>query len=99
LPAENKKSFQIDYLYVSNQVDAMRQGTLEITCNPTGAGQLFLTDNYDFIGDPGFEGNLILTAQLFDENFDGTLDTVAVKVLNSTTSDNADFYFTVKTKV
>jgi hypothetical protein len=99
LPAENKKSFQIEYLYVSNQVDAMRQGTLEITCNPTGAGQLFLTDDYDFIGDTGFEGNLILTAQLFDENFDGTLDTVAVKVLNSTTSDNADFYFTVKTKV
>ena len=99
LPAEGKKSFEIDYLYVSKQVDAMRQGTLEITCNPTGSGQTFLTDNFDFIGDSGFETNLTLTAQLFDEDFDGTLDTVAVLVLNSTTSDDADFYYTIKTKV
>ena len=99
LPAETKKSFEIDYLYVSNQVDAMRQGTLTITCNPGGAGQIFLTDDFDFVGDSGFETNLTLTAQLFDEDFDGTLDTVAVLVLNSTTSDDADFYYTIKTKV
>jgi hypothetical protein len=99
LPAEATKSFEIDYLYVSNQVDAMRQGTLEITINPSGAGQLHLVDNFDYVGDSGFEENLTLTAQLFDEDFDGTLDTVAVLVLNSTTSDDADFYFTIKTKV
>ena len=99
LPAEGKKSFEIDYLYVSNQVDAMRQGTLEITANPTGSGQIFLTDDFDYIGDSGFETNLTLTAQLFDENFDGTLDTIAILVLNSTTSDDADFYYTIKTKV
>ena len=99
LPAEGKKSFEIDYLYVSKQVDAMRQGTLEITCNPTGSGQIFLTDDFDFVGDSGFQTNLTLTAQLFDEDFDGTLDTVAILVLNSTTSDDADFYYTIKTKV
>jgi hypothetical protein len=99
LPADSKKSFEVDYLYISNQVDAMRQGTLEITINPTGSGQLHLVDNFDYVGDTGFEENLTLTAQLFDEDFDGTLDTVAVNVLNSTTSDDADFYFTIKTKV
>ena len=99
LPAETKKSFEVDYLYVSNQVDAMRQGTLEITVNPNGAGQVHLVDDFDYVGDSGFQTNLTLTAQLFDENFDGTLDTVAVLVLNSTTSDDADFYYTIKTKV
>ena len=99
LPADTKKSFEIDYLYVSNQVDAMRQGKLEITVNPTGAGQLLVVDDYDFIGDVGFETNLQLSAQISDENLDGTLDTLAVNMLNSTTSDDADFYYTIKTKV
>jgi hypothetical protein len=99
LPADTKKSFEIDYLYVSNQVDAMRQGKLEITVNPGGSGQLLVVDDYDFVGDVGFETNLQLSAQISDENLDGTLDTLAVNMLNSTTSDDADFYYTIKTKV
>jgi hypothetical protein len=99
LPAETKKSYEIDYLYVSSAVDAMRQGTLAITVNPTGSGEIHLVDDYDFVGDSGFETNLTISAQISDEDLDGTLDTVAVNMLNSTTSDNADFYYTIKTKV
>lgn len=99
LPAETRKSFEVDYLYVSNQVDAIRHGTLEITVNPAASGQISLVDNYDFVGDSGVEGNLQLSAQLVDENIDGTLDTLSVLVLNSTNNDSADFYFTIKTMV
>lgn len=98
LPADEKKSYEVDYLYVSNQVDATRQGKLFITVNPTD-NHVHLVDEYDFIGDSQFEEYLTLEAQLLDENADTTLDTVAVNVLNSTSNDDANFYYTVKTKV
>jgi hypothetical protein len=98
LPADEKKSYEVDYLYVSNQVDATRQGKLFITVNPTD-NHVHLVDEYDYIGDSQFEEYLTLNATLLDENADTTLDTVAVNVLNSTSNDDANFYYTVKTKV
>ena len=98
LPANSVKAYEIDYVYSSNAVNAKRQGTLFVTVDPDN-NIANLTDEFDFIGDSAFQENLSLQAQLVDENLDGTLDTVAVNVLNSTTSDDANFYFKVKTKI
>lgn len=97
LPADRTKGIEVEYLYVSNQVNAKRKGTLHIVVDPTNNLQT-LVDEYEYIGNSLFEENLTFQAQNYDENGDATVDTVAVMVLNSTTSDNADFYYRVKTK-
>lgn len=98
LPAEGVKAYEIDYVYKSSAVNANRQGKLTITIDPVN--QLAnLTDDFNFIGDSAFAENLSLQAALVDENIDGTVDTLAVNVLNSTTSDDATIYFKVKTLV
>lgn len=97
LPADRTKGIEVDYLYVSNQVNAKRKGTLHIVVDPTNNLQT-LVDEYEYIGNSSFEENLRFEAQNYDENGDTTVDTVAVMVLNSTTSDDADFYYRVKTK-
>ncbi len=96
-PAEIGKGIEIEYLYKSNQIDATRSGTIRITVNPTTDVQT-LTDDYDFVGDQSFADNLRFIAQNFDENGDSDIDTVALMVLNSTSSDDAEFYYRVKTK-
>jgi len=97
LPADKVKGIEVDYLYVSNQVNAKRKGTLHIVVDPTNNLQT-LVDEYEYIGNSLFEENLKFLAQNYDENGDTVVDTVAVMVLNSTTSDDADFYYRVKTK-
>ncbi len=96
-PADVGKSVEIEYLYRSNQVQATRSGTLRITVDPTNDVQT-LTDDYEFVGDNAFAENLKFAAQNFDENGDAEVDTVALIVLNSTSSDNAEFYYRVRTK-
>lgn len=98
LPGNDKKSYEVDYLYVSNQVDAVRQGKLFVTINPT-TNRVNMVDEYDFIGDSQFEEYLTLQAELLDEDGNSELDTLAINVLNSTSNDDANFYYTVKTKV
>lgn len=98
LPADSTKSFEVDYMYVSDAVDAQRTGKLSIIVVP-GTDTAFITDDYDYIGDNQYAENLIIRADLVDEDIDGTLDTVAVNVLNSTGSDDAKFYYRVTTKL
>ncbi len=96
-PADVGKSIELDYLYRSNQVQATRSGTIRITVDPTNDAQI-LSDDYDFIGDNSFAENLRFEAQNFDENGDDQVDTIALMVLNSTSSDDANLYFRVRTK-
>lgn len=96
-PADVGKSVELEYLYRSNQVQAVRSGTIRITVDPTNDVQT-LTDDYEFVGDNSFAENLNFVAQNFDENGDDAVDTVALMVLNSTSSDDAEFYYRVRTK-
>jgi len=52
----------------------------------------------DFVGDITLAENLSFVAQNFDENGDDEIDTVALMVLNSTSSDDAELYYRVRTK-
>lgn len=96
-PADVGKSIELDYLYRSNQVQALRSGTIRITVDPTNDVQT-LSDDYDFVGDITLAENLSFVAQNFDENGDDEIDTVALMVLNSTSSDDAELYYRVRTK-
>jgi len=98
LPADSRKSFEIEYMYVSSQVNATRTGTLYVIVDPVTNTQS-LSDEYDYIGDSAYQETLKFKAQTFDENGDLSIDTIAVMMLNSTTSDVANFYYRVKTKV
>lgn len=97
LPAETLKGYEIDYIYKSNQVDAMRKGTLDIVVNPT-TNNNGISDSYEFLGNSFYETKLTFSVQNYDENGDGNVDTIAVMMLNLTTSDDADFTFRIKTK-
>lgn len=96
-PAETYKGLEIEYLYKSNQIEAVRKGTLTVTVNPF-SDEFLLSDNFDFVGDSANAENLRFQAQSFDEDGDTVVDTVAIMVLNSTSSDDGDLYFRVKTR-
>lgn len=96
-PADTAKGIEVDYIYKSNQVQATRKGILHITVDPTNDLNS-IADEYEFIGDNNFAENLQFAVENYDENADTVIDTIALKVLNSTSNDDADFYFRVKTK-
>ena len=98
LPAlGSAKGYVIDYFYRSNQVDAVRNGTLNLVVNPDN-NTYNITDEYDYTGDAAFQENLRFFAQITDENGDTVVDTVSIMVLNFTSSDQADLVYTVKYK-
>jgi len=97
LPADTGKAYEIDYIYKSNQVDAYRSGKINVVVDPA-TSRASLSDDYDFAGDSNFDQNLEFIADTYDENGDGTVDTVAILVLNSTSSDEATITFTINSK-
>lgn len=91
------KGYVIDYFYRSNQVDAVRSGTLNLVVDPNNS-TYNITDEYDYTGDVSFQENLRFFAQITDENGDTVVDTVSIMVLNFTSSDQAELVYTVKYK-
>ena len=97
VPADRPSGYEIEYLYNSRQVNATRQGTLSLVVNPS-TNQKQLSDSYEFIGDGQWAESIQFTAENFDENGDGLVDTTAIMILNSINNDSADFYYRVKIK-
>ena len=78
LPAgDSGKGYVIDYMYKSNQVNAFRNGTINLVVDP-GNDTYNLTDEYDYTGDELYQENLLFSAQTFDENGDTEVDTVGI---------------------
>ena len=97
LAADTTRAYEIDYIYKSSAVNAQRTGKLEVIVNPTN-NLVDLVDSYDFVGDSNLAQNLQFKAQTFDENSNSSVDTIAIMVLNSTSSDNAELTYTVRSK-
>jgi len=97
LPAETVKGYEIDYIYKSEFVSASRSGTLTIVVDPAN-DTYNLSDEYDYTGSNTYAENLKFTAQNYDEDGNTVVDTVAIMMLNLTSSDNATLYYKVKTK-
>jgi len=97
LPAETNKGYEIDYIYKS-ALAGTRSGTMTLVVDPTAATYNF-SDDYEYIGNEGVYGNnLKFKAQTYDENASGGVDTIAIMMLNLTSSDDAVLHYKVKTK-
>jgi len=97
LPGDFSRTYQIDYVYKSNQVDAMREGTLEIVVNKS-TNTISYSDEYNFNGESNFADTLELKGQLLDLNGDTVMDTVGVKMKNTVNSEDATFSYKVTIK-
>ena len=97
LPAETTKAYEIEYIYKSNAVDAVRTGTLSLVVDPVN-DTFNISDDYNFTGDYTYAENLKFTAQNYDQDTDLSIDTIAVMMLNLTVNDDAVMYYKVKTK-
>lgn len=97
LPGDYSRTYVIEYQYKSNQVNAMRQGILEVIVNKTNDSVTY-TDTFDYNGDSGLADSMELKAQLFDMNSDTVNDTLAIRMKNVIVSENADFTYKVLIK-
>ena len=97
LPAETVKAYEIDYIYKSSEVSASRTGTMTLVVDPANDTFTF-SDDYNYTGSNTFAENLKFKAQNYDEDSNSVVDTVAIMMLNLTSSDNATMYYKVKTK-
>jgi hypothetical protein len=97
LPAETVKGYEIDYIYKSNTFDAMRTGTIILAVDPI-RNTFNISDDYNYTGNEFYAENLKFTAQNYDYDADSVVDTVAIMMLNLTSSDNATLHYKVKTK-
>ena len=93
-PADIEKSIEIDYVYRSNIVNAVRQGTIKIVVDPQN-DTYTISDDYEFTGDDNFIDSIEFDAQNYNLGGSG-IDTVALMMLNS--NDNGVMHFKVKTK-
>ena len=97
LPAETTKGYEIDYIYKSSFVTATRTGRLTLVVDPAN-NTYNISDDYEYTGDSLYAENLKFTANNYDEDADTEVDTVAIMMLNLTSSDSAVLYYNVKTK-
>lgn len=95
LPGDFTRIYKIEYKFKSNQVDAMRQGELEVIVNKT-TNTVTYSDTYDYNGELSFSETMELKAQMFDLNTDTVFDTVGIRMKNSVTSEDATFSYKVK---
>ena len=95
LPGDQTRTYKIEYIFKSNQVDAMRQGVLEVLVNKT-TNTVTYTDTYDFNGELSFSDTMQLKAQMFDLNTDTIFDTVGIRMKNTVTNEDATFSYKVK---
>lgn len=94
LPGDWSRNYRISYNYRSGNVNATRLGVLNLVVDRIN-NQTFLTDEYDYIGDTNFQENIDFSAELTDTNSDSIVDTVLIKMLNSTQGDDATFTYRV----
>ena len=97
MPAETTKGYEIDYIYKSSFVTATRTGRLTLVVDPAN-NTYNISDDYEYTGDSLYAENLKFTANNYDEDADTEVDTVAIMMLNLTSSDSAVLYYNVKTK-
>ena len=96
LPADTAKGYEIDYIYKSKTAGT-RTGTMTLVVDPENDTTTF-DDEYTFTGEDNLAGNLKFTSQNFDEDGDLSIDTVAIMMLNLTSSEDALMYYKVKIK-
>lgn len=102
LPANQNRSFEIDYQYRSAQVDGVRQGRLIVLVDVDNVS-ISVTDDFDFIGNNmSLAENLTFRSRLVNitsgSQSDTTVETAYIEMKNGTSSDSGKLYFTISSK-
>jgi hypothetical protein len=102
LPANQNRSFKIDYQYRSANVDGVRQGTLIVLVDVDN-NSISVTDDFDFIGgNMSLAENLTFRSRLVNitsgSESDTTVETAYIEMRNGTTGDTGKLYFTIASK-
>lgn len=97
LPGDASRSFSIEYTYKSSVIDAQRMGVINLVIDSVN-NAVSLDDEFTYSGSASNQTNLQFRANYLDVNGDTTVDTVAIQVLNSTTSDQGYLHFKVNSK-
>ena len=97
LPGDYSRTYEIEYYYSSDIVNAQRSGTMEIMLDAS-TNSLSFVDDHSFQGDSQYETALTFSAATI--NADGNLgvDTIVVSMLNSTTNDQGEFNYKIKVR-
>tara|TARA_B100000683_G_scaffold69890_1_gene68405 strand:- start:37515 stop:39143 length:1629 start_codon:yes stop_codon:yes gene_type:complete len=96
-PGYATRNVVVEYIYKSSQVNAVREGKLDILVN-LADGTATLTDDYSYLGGSTYATNIEFSVALADENSDATNDTVVISMKNTTTSDTGDILFNLRYK-
>lgn len=94
---EVSKNIEVEYIYKSTHVNALREGVLDILVNRAD-GTTTTSDDFTFLGDDTVRNNLQFRSVLSDEDGDGNTDTIVIEMINTTTSDTGSILFKVKYK-
>jgi hypothetical protein len=102
LPANQNRSFEIDYFYRSPQVTGVRTGTLTIMIDISNQS-IKISDEFEFTGsNMSIAENLTFRARLVNitsgNPSDTTIETAYVEMRNATASDSGKLYFTIASK-
>ena len=102
LPANQNRSFEIDYFYRSPEVTGVRTGTLTIMIDISNQS-IKISDEFEFTGaNMSIAENLTFRARLVNITSgslsDTTIETAYVEMRNSTASDSGKLYFTIASK-
>lgn len=96
-PGYATRNVEVEYIYKSSSVNAVREGKLDILVN-LADGTASVTDDYTYLGASSYATNIEFSVALADENSDATNDTVVISMKNTTTSDTGDILFKLRYK-
>lgn len=94
LPGDFTRRFTIDYNYKSIDFNAQRSGTLEIILDKS-ANTMHTVDDYYYLGDSLLETNFEWEIDRADLDSDTNLETILVKVKNTTANDVATVTYNI----
>ena len=102
LPANQSRSFEIDYQYRSDEVNGTRQGKLIVLVDAENEA-VSVTDDFDFIGSNMSQSeNLTFRSRAVNitsgSMSDTTVETAYIEMKNGTTGDNGKIHFTIASK-
>jgi hypothetical protein len=102
LPANQNRSFEIDYFYRSPLITGVRTGTLTIMIDISNQS-IKISDEFEFTGsNMSIAENLTFRARLVNITSgnisDTTIETAYIEMRNATASDSGKLYFTIASK-
>lgn len=96
LPGDYTRTYQVQYSYSSDIVNAQRTGVMTFQLDKNNSNAINFVDDHNYQGDSAYESNLQFQATMVDTDGTSGVDTLIVSMLNSTTNDQGQFNFKIK---